>query len=133
MIFTNQGGVEAGHTTAADLKKKFGMIQKALGIPMTFLAATHSDMYRKPTTGMWDYLEKQLCEGVSIDKKRSFYCGDAAGRPKTDTRKKDFSDSDIKFALNIGLPFKTPEEVFLGEKQKVPSLKKIDSIFKKME
>jgi bifunctional polynucleotide phosphatase/kinase len=48
-----------------------------------------------------------------IDMKESFYCGDAAGRPKTDTRPKDFSDSDIKFASNVGLKFFTPEELFL--------------------
>lgn len=41
--------------------------------------------------------------------KKSFYCGDAAGRLKTSSTPKDFSDSDLKFALNIGLPFLTPE------------------------
>jgi len=46
----------------------------------------------------------------------SFYCGDAAGRPKTATRPKDFSDTDIKFAHNVGLTFKTPEEFFLDQK-----------------
>ena len=39
----------------------------------------------------------------------SFYCGDAAGRPATAERKKDFNDTDLKFAMNIGLSFKTPE------------------------
>lgn len=48
--------------------------------------------------------------------KESFYCGDAAGRPKTATRPKDFNDTDLKFALNVGLPFLTPEQFFLGEK-----------------
>ena len=36
----------------------------------------------------------------------SFYCGDAAGRPK------DFSDSDRGFAQAAGLRFFTPEELF---------------------
>ncbi len=53
VVFTNQAGVEAGKTTVQDLEKKFEMIQKHMGIQMTFLAATMSDTYRKPSTGMW--------------------------------------------------------------------------------
>ena len=44
-------------------------------------------------------------------------CGDAAGRiKKTSDGKKDFSCSDRLFALNIWLPFWTPEQHFLGRK-----------------
>lgn len=49
----------------------------------------------------------------------SFYCGDAAGRKATAGRKKDFTDSDLKFALNVGIEFKTPENLFLGDKTKI--------------
>lgn len=63
---------------------------------------------------MWEYFEKNLNGDVKIDKTKSFYCGDAAGRPKTKDRKKDFTDSDIKFAYNIEMPFKTPEDFFCG-------------------
>ncbi len=63
------------------------------------------DVYKKPMTGMWEYFMKEFNTIDKLDTKASFYCGDAAGRPKSDTRKKDFSDSDLKFALNIGIPF----------------------------
>ena len=49
---------------------------------------------------------------MEIEKDNSFFCGDAAGRIKTSTRKKDFSSSDRLFALNIKLNFYTPEEHF---------------------
>jgi len=51
---------------------------------------------------------------VKIDKENSFYCGDAAGRDKTATRKKDFSNTDKLFAVAVGIKFMTPEEYFLG-------------------
>ena len=65
---------------------------------------------------MWDLLEGNN-GGVKIDKKVSFYCGDAAGRK--DGKHKDFSDSDLKFGLNVGIEFLTPENLYLGDKQKV--------------
>lgn len=90
---------------------------------MIFLAATHGDKYRKPGTSMWEYFCKHLNGDVEIDMKKSFYCGDAAGRPKSSTRpKKDFTDTDLKFSLNVGIPFKTPEELFLEVKEKLPKI-----------
>lgn len=53
--------------------------------------------------------------GVEIDMKESMYVGDAAGRPAQGSKKKDFSTSDRLFALNLGIPFFTPEEHFLGK------------------
>ena len=38
-----------------------------------------------------------------IDKQSSFFVGDAAGR------KDDFSGTDRKWALNVDIPFRTPE------------------------
>ena len=66
------------------------------------MVAFGKDEYRKPETGMWDFYTKN--RNVNYDE--SFYVGDAAGR------KKDFSDSDLKFAENIGITFYTPEEYF---------------------
>ena len=81
---------------------------------MLFLVATSEDHYRKPNTGMWDYFVKNLNGGVKVNLQKSIYCGDAAGRPKVGNRPKDHSDVDLKFAINMNVPFKLPEELFLG-------------------
>lgn len=53
----------------------------------------------------WD----RYAHGERIDRPASFYAGDAAGRPNAAGWKKDHGDGDLKFAINAGLPFKTPE------------------------
>ncbi|MBW0523120.1 hypothetical protein O181_062835, partial [Austropuccinia psidii MF-1] len=45
----------------------------------------------------------------------SFFVGDAAGRPAKGSIPKDWTDTDRKMALNIGISFFTPEEYFCGE------------------
>ena len=60
---------------------------------------------------MWMLFQKKFNANVPIDYK-SFFCGDSAGRKYG--KHKDFNDDDIKFSRNIGLPFKTPENIFLG-------------------
>ncbi|CAO2632746.1 Bifunctional polynucleotide phosphatase/kinase [Lemmus lemmus] len=80
------------------------------------LVATHAGLNRKPVSGMWDHLQKQANEGMPISISDSIFVGDAAGRPANwapGRKKKDFSCADRLFALNIGLPFATPEEFFL--------------------
>jgi len=74
---------------------------KIEGIPLIVYMATAEDKYRKPNIGMWEEFRKTYTKLES-----AFYCGDAAGR------KDDFSDSDLKFAENIGIKFYTPEELF---------------------
>jgi len=65
---------------------------------------------------MWDYLEENFLGGKGrADKSQSLYCGDAAGRQKTNTKAKDFSADDLSFARNLGVKFFTPEALFLDE------------------
>jgi bifunctional polynucleotide phosphatase/kinase len=73
--------------------------------------STHLDKYRKPSIYFWD-LFLHRCESP-IDYEKSFYCGDCAGRLYNPTTKvPDYKDSDLKFAINAGLKFLTPEELF---------------------
>ena len=59
---------------------------------------------------MFEYFEETY---GPVDKEISFYCGEAAGRPESGERKRDFSADDKHFAANCGLKFEVPETVFL--------------------
>eukprot|EP00818_Percolomonas_sp_WS_P005657 CAMPEP_0117443856 /NCGR_PEP_ID=MMETSP0759-20121206/4926_1 /TAXON_ID=63605 /ORGANISM="Percolomonas cosmopolitus, Strain WS" /LENGTH=407 /DNA_ID=CAMNT_0005235875 /DNA_START=250 /DNA_END=1473 /DNA_ORIENTATION=+ len=116
VILTNQNGIGKGKISEEFFKDRMEhFLGELKGVPMDIYAATKEDHFRKPNTGMWELMEQR--HGVKFDKEGSFYCGDAAGRPKgwKKKAKKDFSCSDRKFALNVGVPFLTPEELFLGE------------------
>ncbi|RMX67001.1 hypothetical protein DD238_002855 [Peronospora effusa] len=120
-IFSNQNGVAKGHITAAQVQNKLETIVKQLNLPMLVFLATENDVMRKPRLGAWKELANVLSTKgeEAIDKEASFYCGDAAGRPKIAGRSKDFAASDYKFALNAGIRFFTPEALFLNTKQRI--------------
>lgn len=117
VIFTNQAGIEKKKQNKSDIQGKIEDLERDLGIPITAFCACANDHHRKPTTAMWDLLERTYNGGNNIDRLGSFYCGDAAGRPKgwDGSSAKDFSSSDRCFALNVGVPFLLPEEFFLGQ------------------
>ncbi len=131
VIFSNQGGLtlhpdpktkgpKSATTRIAAFKQKCNAVLGQLGIPITLYAATGKDIYRKPRPGMWT--EMKLDYGLAesdIDYENSVFVGDAGGRaaePKgAGGAAKDFSCSDRNLAHNIGIPYQTPEEFFLGE------------------
>uniref|UniRef100_A0A8C0LBT4 Bifunctional polynucleotide phosphatase/kinase n=1 Tax=Canis lupus dingo TaxID=286419 RepID=A0A8C0LBT4_CANLU len=116
VIFTNQMAIGRGKLPAEEFKAKVEAVVEKLGLPFQVLVATHAGLYRKPVIGMWDHLREQGNEGVPVSIGDSMFVGDAAGRPANwapGRKKKDFSCADRLFALNLGLPFATPEEFFL--------------------
>ncbi|KAM4652463.1 bifunctional polynucleotide phosphatase/kinase isoform 1-T3 [Discoglossus pictus] len=120
VFFTNQMGISRGKLRPEVFKAKTEAILERLGIPVQVFVATGMGIYRKPVTGMWDYLCDKANDGIRVQKEDCVYVGDAAGRPSNwapDRKKKDFSCSDRLFALNLGLKFFTPEEFFLGWKK----------------
>ena len=109
VIFTNQNGISCGYNDAKFYKDRLEAVLYELGLENSALVyiATERDNYRKPEPGMFQELEKDLKEqGISVDKSRSFFCGNSAGRPK------DMNSSDKFFARNAGIAFMTPEECF---------------------
>ena len=85
------------------------------GIDPWIFVSTKDDKYRKPNIGMWEYFVDNF--NHDIDYKSSFYVGDAAGRPQ------DHSDSDLKFAEQIGLKFKERSGSFFESGFSIDSLK----------
>ena len=83
--------------------KKIESIIKILKIPIKIYASIEDNIYRKPNLGFFNLVKSK----INLDK--SFFCGDALGRDN------DYSDTDLKFALNCGLKIFSPENIFLND------------------
>lgn len=83
-------------------------------VPIQVFMASAEDEYRKPSTEMWHLMLRAHNHGVQPDVAQCLYVGDAAGRPATAKRSKDFSAGDRKFAFNLKIGFKTETEFFLN-------------------
>lgn len=118
VIITNQLGVSKNKITVDELQQKIEAISKAIDIRdqrslqgssthinLMAILATNDDKFRKPRIGTWEHIQSLMSSDVTLSSK-SFYCGDAAGRPG------DFNDTDYKFALNCNIKFITPDDLF---------------------
>eukprot|EP00045_Choanoeca_perplexa_P005658 m.47529 g.47529 ORF g.47529 m.47529 type:complete len:414 (+) comp13234_c0_seq1:76-1317(+) len=117
VFVTNQAGVEKGKSTVQELTTKFTAMREAIGFPITTLACTGENHFRKPSIQLWEYLIEECNDGIQPDLSKCMFVGDAAGRAKNwaPNKPKDFNCSDRMFAENIGVKFQTPEEFFLKQ------------------
>ena len=110
VVFSNQMGITKNKTTHEEVHGHFENFMKIVNIPIIFYYSINNDKYRKPSNGMYNLATITHSRFGSYTLKTTneilFYCGDAAGRDK------DFSSSDLYFANNCNISFKTPEEVF---------------------
>lgn len=113
LIFSNQDDLnkkpEKKDIVLSRIQRLWKEVFDNHNIPLQVFISIGRDFCRKPNTGMLDFF-------LSLHKiklhKTSFYVGDAAGRTKTTTAKKDFSCSDRMFASNCKMNFMTPEQFF---------------------
>jgi bifunctional polynucleotide phosphatase/kinase len=109
VILSNQSPAGKSNVALALMHARFSAIHAAIyaetGRHVWMLAATGSDINRKPHTGMWTLLERLLA--VPINKATSTFVGDAAGR------RGDHSACDVAFAHNVGIRFYLPEAIFV--------------------
>jgi len=122
VIISNQGGIKNDEMIQR-LQNKIDNIIASLGVPIDYICSFKHNIYRKPMPGMWDLICQLRSLRISVNDDqfiklnitKSLYIGDAANRPanaKSIKVNKDFSDTDLKFALNINVPFTTPEVFF---------------------
>jgi bifunctional polynucleotide phosphatase/kinase len=102
VIFTNQGGAKFDKKLFAQKVRK---IAETIKVPMQVFGCTDYGYCRKPSVGLWRLLTRNN-DRIEIDLNASFYVGDAVKKPR------DFSDSDYKFALNVGIDFYEPVDFF---------------------
>jgi len=111
-IISNQKGLKSGEQKT-DWVYKINQINKLIKIDFVF-ASLSDDRFRKPLLGSFEFVKLKFI-GIGwdnlIEKNKVFYIGDAFGRET------DFSDTDIKYAINNCLKFKTPEVFFNVNKE----------------
>lgn len=110
VIISNQAGLKT-QNLIDEWKEKLQLFVDYIKIKqIMIICSIKNDNFRKPNQNIFDLFF------TKYNRKKSFYCGDACGRET------DFSDTDVKFALNIGLNFFAPEQIFLNKNIKLPKI-----------
>jgi len=108
-IITNQKGLK-NKEMINNWIIKIKNILLEINIDFVFVSLK-DDRFRKPMIGSWEYIYDKIFFQTSnindILLNKIYYIGDAFGR------KNDFSDTDLKFAINCKFKSKTPE-IFFG-------------------
>ena len=107
LIVSNQGGIERGFISQSDFSTKIECICRTIReychcpcYAMYCVTNDKSDPYRKPNTGMLEYLiERYVGDDFDHIKSMSLMIGDASGKEG------QFSDSDKKTAENFGIDY----------------------------
>lgn len=60
VIFSNQNSLGNGKIPVKDFKLKIERVVKKMGVPMQVFLAVGQSIYRKPRTGMWDFLVNKV-------------------------------------------------------------------------
>jgi bifunctional polynucleotide phosphatase/kinase len=106
--------------TLEDFKSIIEKINNDLKIPLQVYLSSGYSILNKPMTGLWEiFLEFNNYPEDYIDKEKSLYIGQEAGRIKNSLNKKDISSADYYFSRNINIKFKTPEQFFNNSQSKI--------------
>ena len=101
------------HNNLDGIKLKFEKLINDTGLPLIAFFSTAPNKYSKPFTNIWKLIELIYKKNnIYIDKLKSIYVGNKAGRINALKRKIDYSCADRAFASNVGLNFYTPEILF---------------------
>ena len=118
VIFSNQLGVKRGKVTNKEIQNVFDTFIGALGLQISVFYSINEDIFRKPNTGMVDLYNSLSHNFVNW----IYYCGDAGGRDN------DFSTSDLFFANNCSIQYRTPEEIFNSSQCEPLACKKLQAL-----
>ena len=99
IIITNQLWISTGKCTETEITNKINKFISNFNFPIKVYISTRDNYYRKPSSFIWNYFLKYDNSGIKVNNSKCIYVGDAAGRDG------DFSDTDIKFAINAGINF----------------------------